>query len=72
MLQINDLTYDAWGRRFFDEASVTIPAGGKVGVVGRNGVGKTTLFGLIKDQLGSSFLFWVVEGVIRLWITPRR
>jgi len=53
MLQINDLTYDAWGRRFFDEASVTIPAGGKVGVVGRNGVGKTTLFGLIKDQLAN-------------------
>ncbi|MGE5565203.1 MAG: ABC-F family ATP-binding cassette domain-containing protein [Parcubacteria group bacterium] len=53
MLQINDLTYDAWGRRFFDEASVTIPAGAKVGVVGRNGVGKTTLFGLIKDQLAN-------------------
>jgi len=53
MLQINDLTYDAWGRRFFDEASVTIPAGAKVGVVGRNGVGKSTLFGLIKEQLSS-------------------
>ncbi len=51
MLQINNLTYDAWGRRFFDEASVNIPAGAKVGVVGRNGVGKSTLFGLIKDQL---------------------
>ncbi|HEX6859247.1 MAG TPA: ABC-F family ATP-binding cassette domain-containing protein [Caulobacteraceae bacterium] len=53
MLQINDLTFDAWGRRFFDKASVTIPAGAKVGVVGRNGVGKTTLFGLIKDQLSN-------------------
>ncbi len=51
MLQINDLTFDAWGRRFFDRAGVTIPSGAKVGVVGRNGVGKTTLFGLIKDQL---------------------
>ena len=51
MLQINDLTFDAWGRRFFDEASVTIPVGAKVGVVGRNGVGKSTLFRLIKDQL---------------------
>jgi ATP-binding cassette subfamily F protein 3 len=51
MLQINDLTFDAWGRRFFDEASVSIPVGAKVGVVGRNGVGKSTLFKLIKDQL---------------------
>ena len=32
MLQINDLTFDAWGRRFFDKASVMIPAGAKVGV----------------------------------------
>ncbi len=53
MLQINDLTYDAWGRRFLVEASVTIPGGGQGGVVGRNGVGKTTLFGLIKDQLAN-------------------
>ncbi|HEX6866605.1 MAG TPA: ABC-F family ATP-binding cassette domain-containing protein [Caulobacteraceae bacterium] len=51
MLQINDLTFDAWGRRFFEKASVSIPAGAKVGVVGRNGVGKSTLFRLIKDQL---------------------
>ena len=34
MLQINDLTFDAWGRRFFDEASVSIPTGAKVGVSG--------------------------------------
>lgn len=53
MLQINDLTFDAWGRRFFEKASVAIPAGAKVGVVGRNGVGKSTLFKLIKDQLDS-------------------
>ena len=53
MLQINDLTFDAWGRRFFEKASVMIPAGAKVGVVGRNGVGKSTLFKLIKDQLES-------------------
>jgi ATP-binding cassette subfamily F protein 3 len=53
MLQINDLTFDAWGRRFFEKASVTIPAGAKVGVVGRNGVGKSTLFRLIKDQLAA-------------------
>jgi len=51
MLQINDLTFDAWGRRFFDKASVSLPPGAKVGLVGRNGVGKTTLFKLIMGEL---------------------
>ncbi|MDR7114281.1 ABC-F family ATP-binding cassette domain-containing protein [Caulobacter sp. BE254] len=51
MLQINDLTFDAWGRRFFDHASVSLPPGAKVGLIGRNGVGKSTLFKLILGQL---------------------
>jgi ATP-binding cassette subfamily F protein 3 len=51
MLQIDNLVFDAWGRRFFDGASVTIPDGTKVGLVGRNGVGKSTLFKLIVGDL---------------------
>src|SRR6202047_3745652 len=51
MLRIENLVFDAWGRRFFDSASVSIPAGAKVGLVGRNGVGKTTLFKLILGEL---------------------
>jgi ATP-binding cassette subfamily F protein 3 len=51
MLQINDLTFDAWGRRFFDHTTVSIPPGTKVGLVGRNGVGKSTLFKLILGEL---------------------
>jgi len=51
MLRIDNLVFDAWGRRFFDWANVTIPAGAKVGLVGRNGVGKSTLFKLIKGEL---------------------
>src|SRR6201996_1348175 len=51
MLQINDLVFDAWGRRFFDSASVTLPINAKVGLVGRNGIGKSTLFKLILGQL---------------------
>jgi ATP-binding cassette, subfamily F, member 3 len=51
MLQIDNLVFDAWGRRFFDRASVMIPAGTKVGLVGRNGVGKSTLFKLIVGDL---------------------
>jgi ATP-binding cassette subfamily F protein 3 len=50
MLRITDLVFDAYGRRFFDKASVFLPAGMKAGLVGRNGVGKTTLFRLIKGE----------------------
>ncbi len=51
MLQIENLVFNAWGRRFFDRASVTLPIGAKVGLVGRNGAGKTTLFKLITGHL---------------------
>ena len=51
MLQIDNLVFDAWGRRFFDSASMSIPAGTKAGLVGRNGVGKSTLFKLIVGDL---------------------
>jgi ATP-binding cassette subfamily F protein 3 len=51
MLQIQELVFDAYGRRFFDEASASIPKDAKVGLVGRNGAGKSTLFKLILGQL---------------------
>ena len=51
MLQIDDMTFNAWGRRFFDHAAVTLPLNAKVGLVGRNGAGKSTLFKLILGEL---------------------
>jgi ATP-binding cassette subfamily F protein 3 len=51
MLAIRNVTFSIEGRRLFDEASATIPAGHKVGVVGRNGSGKTTLFRLVRGEL---------------------
>ncbi len=51
MLHISDITYSVEGRPLFEGASATIPTGHKVGLVGRNGTGKTTLFRLIKGEL---------------------
>jgi ATP-binding cassette subfamily F protein 3 len=53
MLRIENLVFDAWGRRFFDSASIAIPNGTKVGLVGRNGIGKSTLFKLILGELAA-------------------
>jgi ATP-binding cassette subfamily F protein 3 len=47
LLQITNLVYDAYGRRFFNEANLTLTPGTKAGLVGLNGVGKSTLFKLI-------------------------
>ena len=51
MLRIDDITYAVEGRPLFEGASATIPEGHKVGFVGRNGTGKTTLFRLIQGEL---------------------
>ncbi|WP_181707420.1 ABC-F family ATP-binding cassette domain-containing protein [Chthonobacter rhizosphaerae] len=51
MLTITDLTYRIAGRTLLEKASVVIHDGAKVGLVGRNGTGKTTLFGLIAGDL---------------------
>ncbi len=53
MLTISGITYRVGGRLLLENASATIPSGSKVGLVGRNGVGKSTLFKLILGQLGS-------------------
>jgi ATP-binding cassette subfamily F protein 3 len=53
MLHINGLTYRIGGRLLLEDASVAIPEGHKVGIVGRNGAGKSTLFRLILGDLQS-------------------
>ena len=51
MLQIENLTYRIGPRVLLDEASASIPAGHCVGLVGRNGTGKTTLLRLITNEI---------------------
>ena len=50
MLTIQGLSFRIDGKLLFSEASALIPAGHKIGIVGRNGSGKTSLFKLIKGD----------------------
>lgn len=51
MLQIKDITYRIAGRILLEDASVHIPVGHKIGLVGRNGTGKSTLMKLITGEI---------------------
>lgn len=51
MLFITNLTYRIGGRTLLDKANLSIPAGHRVGLVGPNGTGKSTLFKLIAREL---------------------
>src|SRR5262245_29450247 len=51
MLGISDLTCRIGGRTLFERASATLPAGARVGLVGRNGAGKSTLFRIIAGEI---------------------
>ena len=55
MLTISDVTYRVGGKRgraLLDHTSAQIPEGSKLGLVGRNGIGKSTLLDLIRGSLG--------------------
>ena len=51
MLTLNDITYRLGERLLLDKASAFLPTGSRVGLVGRNGTGKTTLFRIITGDL---------------------
>ncbi len=51
MLAINDLDYAVQGRPLFVKATAFIAAGWKVGLIGRNGTGKSTLLRLIREEI---------------------
>ena len=55
MLNIHNISFRIDGKPLFEGASASIPTGHKVGIVGRNGTGKTSLFKLIKGE-------WQLDG----------
>jgi ATP-binding cassette subfamily F protein 3 len=53
MLTITDVSIRIAGRLLIDHACVQIPPGARVGLVGRNGTGKSTLFQAIRGELST-------------------
>ncbi|MEC9099136.1 MAG: ABC-F family ATP-binding cassette domain-containing protein [Chloroflexota bacterium] len=51
MLDVKNISYSISNRKLFENASFSIPSGYHVGLVGKNGIGKTTLFNLIDKNL---------------------
>ncbi|MFT4131604.1 ABC-F family ATP-binding cassette domain-containing protein [Labrys sp. (in: a-proteobacteria)] len=51
MLHVNGLTYRLGSRVLFDNATVALPPDARVGFLGRNGTGKTTLFRMIMGEV---------------------
>ena len=62
MLTISNLDYQIEARPLFEAASAQIAAGWKVGLVGRNGTGKSTLLRLIREEVHNPHS----DGTIRL------
>jgi len=53
MISISDLTYYIGGRTIFDHASLHIKPKDKIGLIGLNGTGKTTLLKIINGELAA-------------------
>jgi ATP-binding cassette, subfamily F, member 3 len=53
MLSISDISIRLAGRLLIDQATVQITPGARVGLVGRNGTGKSTLFRAIRGELAT-------------------
>jgi ATP-binding cassette subfamily F protein 3 len=53
MLVIDDLTVRIAGRSLLENASARITPGARVGLIGRNGTGKSTLFNVITGEMGA-------------------
>jgi ATP-binding cassette, subfamily F, member 3 len=51
MITLDDISLRVAGRLLLEHASVAIPNRGRVGIVGRNGAGKTSLFRAIEGEL---------------------
>ncbi|MBP6986087.1 MAG: ABC-F family ATP-binding cassette domain-containing protein [Alphaproteobacteria bacterium] len=66
MLDIQNVTYRIAGRTLFEDMSVHIPANHRMGLIGRNGCGKSTLFKLICGEVHCDEGSLSVQGDIKI------
>jgi ATPase subunit of ABC transporter with duplicated ATPase domains len=64
VLQARDLSVEVGGRLTLSEASFTVRAGDKVGLVGRNGAGKTSLLRALSGELAPAAGTVRVQGAL--------
>ncbi len=73
VLQARELTVEVGGRLTLSEASLLVRAGDKVGLVGRNGAGKTSLLKVLSGEAAAAGGTVTVEGALGfLTQDPRR
>tara|TARA_B110000438_G_scaffold250857_1_gene254934 strand:- start:347 stop:2146 length:1800 start_codon:yes stop_codon:yes gene_type:complete len=60
MLEFNNISYSISQRKLFENTSLLVPNGYHLGLIGSNGIGKSTLFNLITKELSLD------EGEIKL------
>lgn len=63
IIEVKRVTKHAGERPLFENASFAILHGERVALVGENGCGKTTLFGLLRGEPGYSGEVWVTAGM---------
>ena len=51
MINFKEISFSIGGVQLFENTSAFVPTGHKVGIVGRNGTGKTSLFKLVLNEL---------------------
>ncbi|MBL4667227.1 MAG: ABC-F family ATP-binding cassette domain-containing protein [Sneathiella sp.] len=71
MLHIKEITYRVAGRILLEDASAHIPPGHKVGFIGRNGTGKSTLLKLITGELHTDSGRILLRNGARLGVLPQ-
>ncbi|MDQ4170054.1 ATP-binding cassette domain-containing protein, partial [Pseudomonas aeruginosa] len=52
MIRLLNLTLQRGPQRLLEAAELTLHAGQKAGLIGANGAGKSSLFALLRGQLG--------------------
>ncbi len=71
MLHIKEITYRVAGRILLEDASAHIPPGHKVGLIGRNGTGKSTLLKLIIGEIQNDSGSIRLRNGARLGVLPQ-